>query len=311
FAEKLNTNYVPSDVEIREIRAFMVEHTGGLNRLDAQIDEMETRIAELRAARKSLKDFIDAHRALTSPIRRLPQDILFAFCLPTQCGSLVDTSEAPLVLGHICTYWRYVVCHTPNLWTSMRISIYDGLEHKPEVMETWLARSGASPLSILLNSLPPPWPDGEHNAVVKSLLRVSCRIQHLRLASTAFAGGILPILMRGAQDLPFLKSLTIQAWNSGTLLHHATIFRTPNLQHITLNGFQSDLTTLPISWEQLTGFTTDNSAWSRCNERIEMNIEHTLNVLSQCHGLVYCRLHIPRATSTPFVVQPAITLQYF
>ncbi|KAJ7464684.1 hypothetical protein B0H11DRAFT_1814937, partial [Mycena galericulata] len=135
FAEKLNINYVPSDVEIGEIRAFMMEHTDGLNRLDAQIDEMETRMAELRAERKSLKDFIDAHRALTSPIRRLPQDILleiFASCLPTQCGSLVNTSEAPLVLGHICTYWRYIVCQAPNIWTSMRISIYDGLENKPE-----------------------------------------------------------------------------------------------------------------------------------------------------------------------------------
>ncbi|KAJ7080547.1 hypothetical protein C8R44DRAFT_688890, partial [Mycena epipterygia] len=77
FAEKLNTNYAPSDAEVQQIRALLMEPIDELARVDAQINELLAKRALLKAA-------IDAHRALTSPMRRIPQDVLleiFLSCL--------------------------------------------------------------------------------------------------------------------------------------------------------------------------------------------------------------------------------------
>ncbi|KAF7355551.1 hypothetical protein MSAN_01472200 [Mycena sanguinolenta] len=87
FANQLNTDYVPSDSEILEIRALLVGPADELAGMDARIKELEIALNQLREQRASLNGPIDAHRALISPIRRIPQDILLAIffaCLPSE-----------------------------------------------------------------------------------------------------------------------------------------------------------------------------------------------------------------------------------
>ncbi|KAJ6523496.1 hypothetical protein DFH09DRAFT_1420531 [Mycena vulgaris] len=104
FTEKLHTNYVPSDLEIDEIRSLIEGPLGELARLDTQIAEAQAFLDELRVKRQSLKAEIDSHTALAGHVRRLPQEILqeiFLACLPTQGDALpaVDAREAPPLLG--------------------------------------------------------------------------------------------------------------------------------------------------------------------------------------------------------------------
>ncbi|KAF8214956.1 hypothetical protein K438DRAFT_1435500, partial [Mycena galopus ATCC 62051] len=66
-----------------------------------------------------LQEPIDAHRALLSPIRRVPKDILleiFFSCLSSKHNAPIDPHEAPFVLGHFCRHWRSIACSTPMLW---------------------------------------------------------------------------------------------------------------------------------------------------------------------------------------------------
>ncbi|KAJ7080534.1 hypothetical protein C8R44DRAFT_653571, partial [Mycena epipterygia] len=122
FADKLHTNYVPTEPEISEIRNLLVEPADELARVDAQIEEQEVVLSQLKAKRAALEAAIDAHKALTSPIRRVPRDILleiFFSCLPTAHNAVIDPHEAPLLLGYICKHWRSVACSTPGIWSSL------------------------------------------------------------------------------------------------------------------------------------------------------------------------------------------------
>ncbi|KAJ7143555.1 hypothetical protein C8R43DRAFT_891542, partial [Mycena crocata] len=67
--------------------------------------------SRLTVKRTTLEGGIDAHTALLFPMRRAPRDILqeiFLACLPTTHNALIDPSEAPLLLGHICSHWHAV-----------------------------------------------------------------------------------------------------------------------------------------------------------------------------------------------------------
>jgi hypothetical protein len=179
LADKLHTNYVPSDAELELLLAFLVEPKNELARIDAQINE-------LMVERSSLSATIDAHKALISPMRRVPEDILcevFIACLPTAHNALIDADEAPMLLGRIFRHWRAVAYSTPRLWASLHVpvvcpsrnsqnsqSLLDELE---KAVEAWLdlpfincslpptrlscsSRSGAGNSGLASYILPPP-----------------------------------------------------------------------------------------------------------------------------------------------------------
>ncbi|KAJ7785455.1 hypothetical protein B0H14DRAFT_2958528 [Mycena olivaceomarginata] len=77
-------------------------------------------ISELNEERSSVADYVEAHRALISPVRRLPLDMLqeiFVACLPTHRNCVMSASEAPVLLGRICSSWRTVVMQVFPLYT--------------------------------------------------------------------------------------------------------------------------------------------------------------------------------------------------
>ncbi|KAJ6583927.1 hypothetical protein DFH09DRAFT_911321, partial [Mycena vulgaris] len=116
FAEKLNTNYVPSDEEFDEIRALLVEPLGQLARLDTQIDETQAFLDQLRVKRQSLKDESDSYSVLKSLVRHLPQDILqeiFHSCLPTQKNAA--ERRRCFWVSYADIYWRSVGHSIPLL----------------------------------------------------------------------------------------------------------------------------------------------------------------------------------------------------
>ncbi|KAJ7439218.1 hypothetical protein FB451DRAFT_1570050 [Mycena latifolia] len=134
FASKLNTNYVPSDAEVEQIRNEV------MNKLIAEHAALEAEIKE--------------HNVLLSPIRRIPQNILeriFVACLPTTHNAIISAREAPLLLGHICSYWRSVAHSMPVLWTSIYIpwaSLFFGRTPAPDDVILRFADGMARPLGV-------------------------------------------------------------------------------------------------------------------------------------------------------------------
>ncbi|KAJ7279494.1 hypothetical protein C8J57DRAFT_1175391 [Mycena rebaudengoi] len=74
------------------------------------------------------------------------------WCLP-ELDFEPSPSEAPLLLAQVCHQWRSIALTTPRLWSCFRLSrpLYStGYSNTVFLLlETWLSRSGSSPLTIL------------------------------------------------------------------------------------------------------------------------------------------------------------------
>jgi F-box-like len=120
FQSQLATNYVPSKEETTAIQNLINEVEPQLVSLDAEIEAMKAR-------RAIYASFVADHRGLLSPIRQMPPDILrniFSHCLPYDAPeSVMEASEAPMLLAQICSHWRDLVLKTPTLWSTIFLKI--------------------------------------------------------------------------------------------------------------------------------------------------------------------------------------------
>ncbi|KAK7022101.1 hypothetical protein R3P38DRAFT_2710032 [Favolaschia claudopus] len=315
FADHLGTNYVPSDAEVAEIRSLLAGPEENLARLNAEIEALERALIELREKREALKQPIDAHRALISPIRLLPFDILaeiFLACLPSKREALIDESKAPLLLGRICRHWRAVAYSTPALWSSIHIpwesecppAILAKLE---TVVDAWLRRSAACSLSV---SLAVPYHavdvafDSKGHKLILQVLSVSGRLCHLGLNGGSEL--LRPFLQLGQQDLPRLRSIAINCLNdqfsSGDASYMEPL-QVSTLQHISLIARDVNPLTLPINWSQLTRLRLECEGRRGIFGGVEggLVLDDALNVLRRASNLVFCHL---RFYHTPTAVGP-------
>ncbi|KAJ7732701.1 hypothetical protein B0H16DRAFT_1248183, partial [Mycena metata] len=113
----LGTNYCPQDDEISQISALIAEPSLRLIILDQEL-------RKLTDERERLATYVDSHAALISPVRRLPLDILqeiFIACFPTHRNCVMSATEAPVLLGRICSSWRDISLSRPRLWSRLHI----------------------------------------------------------------------------------------------------------------------------------------------------------------------------------------------
>ncbi|KAH6910995.1 hypothetical protein BKA70DRAFT_1560189 [Coprinopsis sp. MPI-PUGE-AT-0042] len=120
FRNRLKTNHVPSTEETIAIRKLIEVVEPQIVSLDAEIEAMKQR-------RAVYASFVEDHRALISPIRYMPPDILcniFSYCvLYATPERVMRASEAPLLLAQICHHWRDLVINTPTLWSTIFVKI--------------------------------------------------------------------------------------------------------------------------------------------------------------------------------------------
>ncbi|KAH6911003.1 hypothetical protein BKA70DRAFT_50757 [Coprinopsis sp. MPI-PUGE-AT-0042] len=163
FKDQLGSNYVPSEDEAVAIQKLIESVEPQIVSLDAEIEAMKQR-------RAIYASFVADHRALISPIRHMPSDILrsiFSYCVPYAAPEKVmQASEAPLLLAQICSHWRDLAIKTPILWSTIFLKIpepphirsyahqasYDKWRRKLESLTsaatTWLSRAEGCPLTI-------------------------------------------------------------------------------------------------------------------------------------------------------------------
>ncbi|KAJ7253548.1 hypothetical protein C8J57DRAFT_1722435 [Mycena rebaudengoi] len=124
FKHMLNTNAVPDDAECQQIRDFLVDPHTEAAHLAEQIAGMQKLLEDLTRKRDDLAEFIDAHLALVSPARRLPDDVvreIFVASLPANRNCAISFQESPLLLCTICQSWRSLALSTPRIWASIHI----------------------------------------------------------------------------------------------------------------------------------------------------------------------------------------------
>ncbi|KAF9052555.1 hypothetical protein BDP27DRAFT_1242606, partial [Rhodocollybia butyracea] len=128
FTSVIGTNHVPSSAELDQLQDLLVEPQHELKRLQSEICRLQSLLDALLSEKNGVETYIEAHRTLMSPIRRIPSETLgeiFMHCLPsdTHPFAVRDMKQAPLLITTICRHWRCVAIDTPILWSSLHVHL--------------------------------------------------------------------------------------------------------------------------------------------------------------------------------------------
>ncbi|KAJ7455283.1 hypothetical protein B0H11DRAFT_250597 [Mycena galericulata] len=128
--------------------------SGALEKIDADIESARSVLKGLSMEHDETHSVLEAHRALLSPIRRIPPEVLgeiFIHCLPKDTYIEASVAHCPLLLTQISSNWRSVALATPALWTSIaaNLSVTSCLP-KLSLITAWITRSGSCPLSFYI-----------------------------------------------------------------------------------------------------------------------------------------------------------------
>ncbi|KAF7374481.1 hypothetical protein MSAN_00332400 [Mycena sanguinolenta] len=299
FVVRLNTNYAPSDSEILEIHALLVDSENELARIDARIEEMEIALAQLKEQRASLKGPIDAHRALLAPIRRIPQDVLveiFLSCLPSEHNALIDPAEAPLVLGRSDTG----EADTGEASRTRRRC------YGEKIVKEWLERSATCSLSVSFVDTANYVPDFDSHPLLLQLLPFSRRLRHVTL--TGDATFLQSFLRLGSENLPLLQTLRTNLRYS--IADSLSAFRIPTLRDIAL-GMDTEPHSLPLPWSQLTSLRLACGRIHTDHSRMGgLHIGGAFDILRRCPNLVHCALKLTEVLPDAELDTSSIVLPY-
>lgn len=169
---------------------------------------LQSELAALEAKHTALINAAKPYASLSSAFWRLPPEIMqmiFASCLPDTRGAVMHASEAPLLLGRVCSRWRKIVEGTPEMWSRVHVvppamrlaaplatvpmqahpatngggSLGDAVtevtrshnirsfERKRDIVASWISRSGTCPLDLSFVWL---WGEGDEELQLCGLL---------------------------------------------------------------------------------------------------------------------------------------------
>ncbi|KAJ6502203.1 hypothetical protein C8R45DRAFT_1092093 [Mycena sanguinolenta] len=155
-------NRVPSLEERKTIQQLLAEKTAHLSHLNSQVPKRRPGkkhkiLSDLRAELAYTRRWLDFHRALASPWRQLPVEIMSEiFILTLKSREILDQDEpwiddraGTLLLCKICSVWRAIALMTPALWNTVSVRL-SNLKCPFEWVSTWLTRSRCTPVYLQL-----------------------------------------------------------------------------------------------------------------------------------------------------------------
>ncbi|KAJ8095782.1 hypothetical protein PM082_022889 [Marasmius tenuissimus] len=284
FSNVLDTNYVPSEEEVEEIRSI-------IRGPEDEVMKLSEEITRLQAQREELQRFAERHRHLISTARRIPGELLgeiFVKCLPKKTLPARSVKDAPLLLTTVCRSWRSVALRTPRLWNSIHIflphppgeflygeeTFSNLMKGRQEGVRLWLERSGGLPLVVSLSMFhgSPRWysrplsnPNTRmlHKEFLSFVTQYSSRWKSLSL--THISNHAMPPLGDlNREDLPLLEEFR----EVGLLNHHEdaavchssnlsspfikTLGAVESLRHLVISVVSELELNLPFQWAHLT-----------------------------------------------------------
>ncbi|KAJ7457805.1 hypothetical protein FB451DRAFT_1274251 [Mycena latifolia] len=311
FSQHFSTNYLPTDTEIELIRAHLTPHEASLQRLEGLI-------RTLTAQRDRVKDYIAPYKALISHPRRLPYDLveqIFLACLPTDYYPDMRSTDAPLLLCHICSSWRIIALSLPRLWASLHITDPDGTPGKWLAVNTWLQRSSTVPLALSLSSILDDGDDhmcgfADHrvnhrvvdDAVLDSLRQVAHRWQHLQICPTTTSDFIKSLAWVNA---PLLVDVAVTLLNDEpsidtTQILSSKLFRGPHVRRVAISTAQYDglVPYTRFSWPHLVNLTLGEEGSGG-----GLSTQAAYRLLKGCPQLVSLQIRLDRRWGGPLLLQ--------
>ncbi|KAJ7646549.1 hypothetical protein FB45DRAFT_890744 [Roridomyces roridus] len=331
FSGKLGTNYCPTDNEVLQIQGLLVEPLDKLSKIDEEIAELQKSLNKLTEQRAHLAAYIDGYKALISPARRMPLDIvqeIFMACLPTHRNCVMSAKEAPILLGRICSAWRAIAYSTPRLWASLHVVEPARPLLRPlrlEAMKTWLVRSGSHPLSLSYNGtaeLRPLPSDNDANVdstplFLRELIALAGRWEDI--AFFAPPSQLEALCCLDKSDVPMLKKVYLDHFPydyfSSSISSRLIFLRGGRISSLSVPATILEHTQLSsLAWGQLTDLSMIGGE-SVGTPSPELTAPAILAILSRCSALRSCRLAVkatdddPRDETCPIELPLLHTLQ--
>ncbi|KAF8872330.1 hypothetical protein CPB85DRAFT_1350217 [Mucidula mucida] len=234
--------------------------TNALHIASTARDQCRARVVALRAALVEaeedlvqVEDYISAHKATMSPIRRLPTEVFtqifqhsFTSTGDGYAFSLTSFHCSPWGISHVCRRWRDVIIECPALWSSFSICFPHDTRHASRLLPIALSRTRQIPLSFsveLHSSFNPEASLSIYRCLMAQAhrwLRVGLYLDELLVSELPSVRGQLALLHR----------LHITRPDNVDFSSITTLFSTlPNLNHVELLG--GELHILDIPWSQL------------------------------------------------------------
>ncbi|KAJ7447123.1 hypothetical protein B0H11DRAFT_2290284 [Mycena galericulata] len=313
FDDILYTNAVPSDAECQRIHDLLVGPQKKAAVLAQEVVRVQSLLDELTAKRDQLNAFIDAHLALVSPVRRLPDDVvreIFVAALPSDRNAIMSEEEAPLLLSHISQGWRNLALSTPRLWSTLHIvtpPVSSVQSHIPKLHQingavvTWLSRSGTLPVSISFIA-PRPYlsrgasedeisalPEATRSAsftLIQTLIEFCTRWRSIRFKMPDDSY-LTPLAALSVSDVPKLSSIEMNMGGGDADWASMSFLGTPSLRAVSLGGGAH---TSPTSWDTLAHLSIRFMG-------VTLSLDETLSMLRHCTNLE--TLHLTSSHNQP------------
>ncbi|KAJ6578888.1 hypothetical protein DFH09DRAFT_349360 [Mycena vulgaris] len=265
FKDILYTNAVPSDADFQSIHDLLGNSRQEIAALTGQIIATQKLLDELTERRAALDEFVSAHLALMSPVRRMPLDIvqeIFVASLPDNPG--MTEADAPLLLCHICRAWRSLALSTPRLWQSLNIVVpsYDRMSSMTNAAKTWLSRSGVLPLSISIATTNDRIAfESDMSMLLDAIIPTSLRWEHIQFRTISTYESFSPLACLSPEDVPILRTASIIALmrdtendTPSTVLtewKNFSFIGAPSLHSASIPGQPRHFDGVPLLWERL------------------------------------------------------------
>ena len=215
--ETVGTQRAPSEAEAGDIRNVISDANLSLSEVEHSIDRIQEALNLFYQRRGEISEHIDVHKALLSPVRHLPNEILaeiFINCLPLfskKDGKLSSfcRRQAPLLVCQVCSRWRAIALSTQKLWSLIQVEFgMTTVRNDVPCMSIWLERSGTHPLSFVLRERIEVL-SFAGVSILDTILPFSDRWQHLEIyCHRDTLHGLSPIRDR----LPLLQSISVSVF---------------------------------------------------------------------------------------------------
>ncbi|KAF8884730.1 hypothetical protein CPB84DRAFT_1712934 [Gymnopilus junonius] len=329
LSRELRTNYVPDEAERVEIEQYLQEPERRMADFEKEMTFRQRALEHFTTERDRLQSVIQQHRVLLSPVRVLPNDILlsiFLFCLPVEHNAVMDPTQPPMVLGLVCSRWRFIAYNSPHLWASLHIPLprypsYPAIS-LPDVREIfqarmflhqaairqWLTRSRSRPLSVSLYVTSSSWDGTAADDYLAYLVLLISFFYRIRVLEVTLPSGYFYTFFASLtpEQLPMLETLRLsfvddrpvggtanqqdKKWTSSGLL----ITRT--LREMHLIQFPSLIPYLEINWRLLTSLDIIYSTQVWRDRGFTLNEAYA--VLAQCSNLVHLGIELTDPSHT-------------
>ncbi|KAJ7063640.1 hypothetical protein C8F01DRAFT_85897 [Mycena amicta] len=264
----LRSNYYPEPSEATRILQVMSLIDSHLESYEPEISRIQGILDALLDRKAQLQRFKECCGSVTSPIRKLPPEILQIIFL-TCMGGKPDIIP---VVGQICQHWRNITLDTPELWSNISVGRTRFVTNRKyhSLASLFLERSAKRPLLITLRQ-------PANATLIELLAQHTERWKTLRLSCVQFSFySSLALHAPSFNSLEALEILHQSTLDRQNIPSPVSLTRAPKLWRVIL---KDPLRFWELPWRQLTDVQYDTTL-----------VQDGIDLLRKCSNIVKCSL---------------------